>query len=278
MKITEKAVVPKEITDFYKALNGITSSQAESPVGITLTVKQKELYADQKVPLLNFIDFMPDRNEINRIFGEVCQIILAYRPQVTDELKKIMSDLDVENRDLRPLLEQFIWQNEMYIGDYLKDSEINGEIMYLVLFNLAKPLVKVYAQEIKNQVLYDKWALNTCPVCGWHASMAVTSTENKQRILHCSLCDTAWPFKTRACTHCSNEDHSTLKYISVEGDEVHRINVCEKCRGYIKTMDESKAAVVNSSVEEDVRSIHLDIIAQREGYLKTAIPPDNKPN
>lgn len=278
MKIAEKAVVPKEITDFYKALNGITSSQTESSVDVTLTGEQKELFTDQKVPLMTFIDFMPERNEINRIFREVCQIIVAHCPQVNIELEKIKSKLDVENKDLRLLLEQFIWQNEMYVDNYLTDRQINGEILSLVLFNVAKPLVKVYAKEIKNHVHFDKWAQNYCPVCGWKALIAVTSMKNQQRILNCSMCDTPWPFKNLACTHCSNEDHNTLKYISVKDDEVYKINVCEKCRGYIKTMDERKAALVRSSIEEDLGTIHLDIIAQREGYLKNATTTFKVPN
>ncbi len=277
MKIPGKVMIPKEIIDFYKALNS-TSSQTESSMDICLTGEQKELYNDQKVPLLNFIDFMPDRDEINRIFGEICQIILTHRPQVSVEIEKIRAELDVENRDLRLLLEQFVWQNETYIEDYVIEREINGEILSLVLFNVAKPLLKVYADAIKSQVPYDQWAQNTCPVCGWKASIAVISKQDKQRLLHCSLCDTAWSFKTMACTQCSNEDHSTLKYFSVEDDEAYRINVCEKCRGYIKTVDESKAALVKSAVEEDVRTIYLDIIAQQEGYLKTAISSDGHSN
>lgn len=279
MKITGKVVVPKEISDFYKALNSIYSKPIGQSDSIALTGEQKALSVDQKVPLLNFVDFMRDKGEVNRIFEEVCQVLLAHRPQLSDEIEKIKTDLDVQVKDFRPLLEQFVWQNELYIEDYLKDRELNGELLSLILFNVAKPLVTVYAKELKDQVLYDEWYQNTCPVCGWKASIAVTSTENKKRVLHCSLCETAWPFKTMACPHCSNEDHTTLKYISVENDEVYKINVCDKCSGYIKTLDESKVAVKNSSMEEDVRTLHLDIIAQREGYLKeTSIPSDKEPN
>lgn len=278
MKMTEKVVIPKEVTEFYKALNEILSTQTGSSADITLTGEQIKLYTDQKVPLLNFVDFMSERDEINRIFEAVCQIIITHSPQVTVELEKIKAHIYVENRDLRPLLEQFIWQKEMYIEDYLRVHKINGEILSLVLFNVAKTLIKPYASKIKNHVHYDKWAQNTCPVCGWKASMAVTSTQNYQRILHCSMCDTTWPFKTMACTNCSNEDHSTLSYISVEGDEVYRINVCDKCRGYIKTLDENKLVSKNSLAEEDLRSIHLDIIAQREGYIKYGFLPDKKIN
>lgn len=270
MKIPGKITVPKEITEFYKALNEVFKKHTAECPPVAITEEQRQLSLDQKVPLLNFGVFMPDRDEVNTVFEEVYNVILTHRPQLKDELEKIKAELDVQNKDLRPLLEQFIWQDEKSLNEYLEQRELNGELLSLLLFHVAKPLVAGFASGLKKQNFHEEWYQNTCPVCGWKASMAVTSGENRQRVLNCSLCETAWPFKTIECPHCLNKDHDTLKYLAIDDDEIYRINVCEKCRGYIKTLDESKVAVRNTAMEEDLKTLHLDIIAEREGYLKDA--------
>lgn len=270
MKIPGKITVPQEITEFYKALGEICAKHTAECEPVTVTEEQKQLALEQKVPLLNFVGLKPDRDTVNAIFEEVYNVILAHRPQLKDELEKIKAELDVQNKDLRPLLEQFIWQDENSLNEYLEKNELNGELLSLILFNVAKPLVAGFVSGLKDPKSHDKWYKNTCPVCGWKASIAVTSGENRQRNLHCSLCETAWPFKNMECPHCSNEDHNTLKYLTIDDDEVYRINVCDKCKGYIKTLDEGKVAVRKTAMEEDLKTLHLDIIAEREGYLKDA--------
>lgn len=270
MKIPGKISVPKEIIEFFKDLNEIYAKHIAKCEPVSITEEQWQLSLEQKVPLLNFDGLMPDRDKVNNVVEEVYNVILTHRPQLKDELEKIKAQLDVPNKDLRPLLERFIWQDEKSLNDYLEKHELNGELLSLILFHVARPLVAGFASGLNGRKSYEKWQKNTCPVCGWKASMAVTSGENKQRILHCSFCETAWPFKTMECPHCSNEDHHTLKYLTIDDDEVYRINVCEKCRGYIKTLDESKVVFKNTAMEEDLNTLHLDIIAQREGYLKDA--------
>lgn len=268
MKITDKVVVPKEITDFYDALTRIHLKYTEELPPIELNTDEQSSSVEQKVPLLNFVEFKPDREKVNQIFNEVCQVLVEHRPQFTGDVDKIKAELDVPDQDLRPLLEQFVWQNDRYIEDYLADKNLNGEILSLILFNVAKPLVTEFARRVKDQVLFDQWYQKTCPVCGWKPAMAISAVEDKKRLLHCSLCDTEWSFKNLECPHCSNEDHTTLKYLTIEGDEVYNINVCDKCKGYIKTIDKSKVAAKGDNISEDIITLHLDIIAQREGYRK----------
>jgi len=87
-------------------------------------------------------------------------------------------------------------------------------------------------------------------------------------MLHCSLCETVWPFKVIKCPHCLDEDHENMLYFTVTEDETHRIDACKKCKGYIKTVNEKEMVSRENSFITDFKTIYLDIIAAKEGYLK----------
>jgi formate dehydrogenase maturation protein FdhE len=54
-----------------------------------------------------------------------------------------------------------------------------------------------------------------------------------------------------------------------EGDP-RWIETCESCRGYIKTVDERKlpAGETIIPVVEESATLHLDLLAEREGYIR----------
>jgi FdhE protein len=52
----------------------------------------------------------------------------------------------------------------------------------------------------------------------------------------------------------------------VEGDERYRVDVCNKCRRYIKTVEFPKSSEHPDLDIEDIATLHLDMIAFDEGY------------
>jgi len=49
---------------------------------------------------------------------------------------------------------------------------------------------------------------------------------------------------------------------------VYRVDVCEKCKRYIKTIDTKEIGEEVIPLIEDIGTLHLDILAQKEGYKK----------
>jgi len=66
-----------------------------------------------------------------------------------------------------------------------------------------------------------------------------------------------------------------LLYLFVENDDKYRIEVCDKCRQYLKTIDLRKVtlSIVNDIDYEieNIITLHLDIIARDKGYANTGI-------
>ena len=74
------------------------------------------------------------------------------------------------------------------------------------------------------------------------------------------------------CPFCETEDDKELRYFYAEGEgKAHRVDVCEKCKRYIKTLDIREMAGEVIPIIEDMGTLYLDVLAQKEGYLRGGI-------
>jgi FdhE protein len=69
------------------------------------------------------------------------------------------------------------------------------------------------------------------------------------------------------CPFCGNEEQQTLAYFTVEDDEMHRVDVCNACKRYIKTVDFRTAKDEANLEVEAIATLHLDMLASEEGYV-----------
>jgi len=71
--------------------------------------------------------------------------------------------------------------------------------------------------------------------------------------------------------YCGNENHNTLGYFYPENQcERLRVEVCEKCRGYIKVITTFSPTPPEMPPVEDLATLQLDYIAQEKGYKRVA--------
>jgi FdhE protein len=110
-----------------------------------------------------------------------------------------------------------------------------------------------------------------CPVCNAKPSIASIDEENRRR-LFCSFCGTSGHFKRIGCPVCLNADTSKLNIIMIEDEKGLRIDTCDACGSYIKTIEAGLMNELNPDVS-DLISLHLDIIAQDKGYRRNSPNP-----
>lgn len=109
----------------------------------------------------------------------------------------------------------------------------------------------------------------TCPLCRSRPQVGALRPEGDggKRSLVCSLCAMEWDYGRIACAACGEEDpHKLAVYSASEFGHV-RVEACETCRRYIKTVDLTKNGHAVPIVDE-LAMIPLDLWATEHGYRK----------
>ena len=110
-----------------------------------------------------------------------------------------------------------------------------------------------------------------CPFCGgapWIAARREGSAEEgARRLLGCSLCGFEWRVNRILCPACFEEDPHRLPSFQDERHPSVRIEACETCRRYVKSLDLSLDARPIPEVD-DLVSLAMDLWAVEQGYTR----------
>jgi formate dehydrogenase maturation protein FdhE len=108
-----------------------------------------------------------------------------------------------------------------------------------------------------------------CPFCGgrpWIASRR-PSAEAALRMLGCSLCGGEWPFGRVLCPCCFEQDPARLPTFQTDRYPAARVEACETCHRYVKSIDLTLDARAIPEVD-DLLSWSLDLWAAEEGFRR----------
>jgi FdhE protein len=108
-----------------------------------------------------------------------------------------------------------------------------------------------------------------CPVCGAKPQVAVLRPEGDggKRFLVCSFCMTEWEFRRILCPMCGEEDYAKLPRYNAEGISAVRVEACETCHYYLKSVDLTVDGLAVPVVDE-VATAALDVWAMEYGFRK----------
>ena len=108
-----------------------------------------------------------------------------------------------------------------------------------------------------------------CPFCGSKPQVAVLRPEGDgaKRFLLCSLCGTEWFFRRLLCPNCAEENKDKLPVFLAQEFDYVRVDACDTCHTYIKSIDLSKNGNAVPVVDE-LATVSLNLWAQENNYQK----------
>jgi FdhE protein len=108
-----------------------------------------------------------------------------------------------------------------------------------------------------------------CPFCNRKAALGVLRPlgDGARRNLVCGFCLCEWEFRRIICAGCGQEDQTKLPIYVAEQFPHVRVECCDACHTYIKSVDLAKNGLADPLVDE-LASIPLDLWAQEHGYAK----------
>jgi FdhE protein len=91
--------------------------------------------------------------------------------------------------------------------------------------------------------------------------------DGASRSLVCSFCLAEWEFRRLVCPGCGEENDKKLPVFTADDFDYIRVECCESCKTYIKTVDLTKNGHAEPVVDE-LASAPLDLWVQERGYAK----------
>ncbi len=138
----------------------------------------------------------------------------------------------------------------------------------------ARAFLQPYAEFVREQAGKQQAGPTPClcPFCSRKPGVGILRPlgDGGQRSLVCSFCLGEWEFRRIVCPGCGEEDHSKLPVYTAEEFEHVRVECCDSCRYYIKTVDLTRNGLADPVVDE-IASIPLDLWAQKQGYTKLQV-------
>jgi formate dehydrogenase maturation protein FdhE len=113
---------------------------------------------------------------------------------------------------------------------------------------------------------------STCPLCGCKPAVGVLRSEGDgaKKSLICMLCAHEWPFRRIYCPACGEEREPQMAFYSAPEIAHVRVDVCDTCHTYLKSIDLTKTGLAVAIVDE-LATIPLDLWAREHGYQKLQI-------
>jgi FdhE protein len=111
----------------------------------------------------------------------------------------------------------------------------------------------------------------TCPVCGNLPYILELKEKEGFRFAVCSLCRHEYRIRRLACPVCDNTDPETLKFFTVPEEPGFRVETCDQCKTYTKTIDFRNLDRKPFPSLNDLESLTLDFLATEQGYSRATL-------
>lgn len=154
-----------------------------------------------------------------------------------------------------------------FLNTLLSDIDVPQLTEQFLAFAFLQPYAEVARSKARLQL--ENYTHALCPFCNRKPGFGVLRPlgDGAQRRLTCAFCLTEWEFRRLVCPGCLEENHSKLPVYTAETFPHIRVECCDSCGTYIKSIDLTKNGLAEPLVDE-LASIPLDLWAQEQQYCK----------
>ncbi|MCC7414345.1 MAG: formate dehydrogenase accessory protein FdhE [Gammaproteobacteria bacterium] len=158
--------------------------------------------------------------------------------------------------------------DEDRLAELVGDEETEAGLFRAIADLLPMPFLHACRAQWSSALPRD-WSHGHCPVCGRWPALAELCGVERARYLRCGGCGAAWRIHGLSCAYCSLTDHAELGSLVVEQrGAAAAIEVCNRCRGYLKTFTRLQASAPTQILLDDLASVELDLAAADRDYRR----------
>jgi FdhE protein len=222
------------------------------------------------LPLIDFMGKEYDLSRPKQYFNSLISIVEKRMPEEAQNIISIIKNKQYDwEKMIRASFDRSDEESEAATEGLASGSEARENLDLIDLFTeeSLRPELESVAEKYGEIIARLNWTEGYCPICGKEPKIGeIREEEEGKRYLFCNQCGFKWYFHRIKCPFCGNDEQHSLAYFAVEGEEHHRVDVCNKCRRYIKIIELPKSSEEPNLDVEDIATLHLDMIAYDEGY------------
>lgn len=256
------SVVTKEYQQLHKGIIQLQEKWKESLPIEAFHVKVEEAAIQAGVPVIAATSFDFNFSLFLQWLDELSAILVSNNEGLSGKLDKLNSIINEEIA--RRWIDEALAFNELYFIGFAEENQLDEWVPQFFAETLVRPYLQRVAEIAQDKIEHVEPG-NGCPVCGEPVRLGQLEEEGK-KVIHCPRCLAHWQENRLTCSHCGNHNHETLNFITIEEDAASQIQVCEECHGYTKIIDTRQYLSKPSAALLDLTTIHLDFIAQENGY------------
>ncbi len=251
------------ILDFYKQIF-IAQENSKDKIHvdpIQIPDEMLSIKANEEFSLINLSEFTIDAKASKMLLITICNITKESSGDMASSARAILEAADAEEFDLDPLFWGLLEEDDSIFEKTAKKHAIKKGDLAFIVYNSIKPSLSLCAEQLSAYLDKDKpWGKGYCPICGSPPGLSMFQGEG-ERFLFCSFCLHKWSSRRLYCPFCDNTDSKSLNYLYTEEEKEYRVDLCDKCKKYIKTIDTRKTERIIYPPLEQVATLHLDIKA-----------------
>jgi formate dehydrogenase accessory protein FdhE len=179
------------------------------------------------------------------------------------------SDLLQRDSTTRLRLIEDFWRSPATAADEQEPHDSGlaaSHLIWLFLQPFAESLAAQHEQAFSSE------SAKQCPLCSGAPIVGVLRPEGDgaKKSLICMLCAHEWASRRIYCPSCGEERESHMAFYSAPEIPHIRVDVCDTCRTYTKSVDLTKNGLAVPVVDE-LAALPLDLWARENGYQKLQI-------
>ena len=253
-----------EILPFFIVIQEyVNGREKDTGISASPTVALKERNREG-FPLLSPTDLMVDREKAAQFLLGLADLLKANGKAADEQIEKLLDALKGGALDPAPIYRAILERRREPIEQAAETIGIQSPLVEFLFEIPLKAMLEEFAAGYSATDL-EGWQEGFCPICGSRPGMSEITGEDGRRFLSCSTCSFKWPFRRIKCPSCGNEETEKQSYFTVDEGGV-RVDFCKECNRYIKTRDSRKGGGDLPLDVTDTLTIHLDLMAAREGY------------
>jgi FdhE protein len=230
------------------------------------TLKTKQ---ENEMPLIDQSGFAYDIRAGKNLFDRICTLACNSAPGLSSSARTLKKEINASSLQLKNLFDSIITGQDSALHELAKGIDIPEKDLVFFGYLSIAPAVRTCAMQLEAYLdAMPDFQKGYCPVCGNLPDLAFLK-EDGTRHLKCCFCSHEWKTSRMGCIFCGNNDQKSQHYFFSDEEKEYRVNLCDNCRSYIKTVDLRQMNRAFYPPLEQIATIHLDMIAQEKGYINS---------